>query len=212
METPFSGWDFSYITTTERTISEPLTWSYRSQVLTRFRESKSVLDMGTGGGEFLETLQPFPEKLSATEGYAIAKERLEPLGVNVYGFEEDSRLPFDDLSFSLVMNKHESYSPHELRRILTDNGVFITQQVGGKDMSELNRKLGAPVDSPFEHWSLTYAVDELEGVGFKIIDAKEEFPYTRFYRDGLYQIHKEIIEKGYIDFPSHRFFLRAITL
>ena len=50
-EHPFTGWDFSHIR--DRIVSSPLPWSYPSKVLPRIRKVKSLLDMGTGGGEFL---------------------------------------------------------------------------------------------------------------------------------------------------------------
>lgn len=237
IETPFSGWDFSYITNTERMHGEPLPWSYTSYVLHYFRSSHSALDMGTGGGEFLEALKPFPKKLAATEGYPpnlpIAKSRLEPQGVIVKGFEDDDTLPFLDAEFQFVMNKHDSYSPKEVHRILSANGDFITQQVGGEDMKELNRVLNAPMKSEYDHWNLNYAVQELESSGFSIVGAKESFPSTRFYdigaviyylkaipwqipnfsidryRNDLYRLHKNIENSGFIDMPSHRFILHA---
>jgi SAM-dependent methyltransferase len=236
-EKPFAGWDFSYITDTERMSATPLPWSYTSSVIKQFRTSESVLDMGTGGGEFLEALKPFPKKLSATEGYPpnlpIAKARLEHQGVIVKGFEDDHNLPFSNEEFQLVMNKHDSYSPTEVHRILNKTGSFITQQVGGEDMKELNRVLEAPLKSEFDHWNLDYAVQELELAGFHILEANEAFPSTRFYDIGaiiyylkaipwqipdfttnryqsaLYRLHEQIEKNGFIDLPSHRFLIHA---
>jgi hypothetical protein len=67
-ETPFSGWDFSYIQGTGRLADSPLSWSYTSKVLMYIRKSESLLDMGTGGGEYLSMLQPLPQKTCASEG------------------------------------------------------------------------------------------------------------------------------------------------
>jgi hypothetical protein len=237
VDQPFSGWDFSYITDTERVCATPLPWSYTSSAIKQFRTSESVLDMGTGGGEFLEALKPFPKKLSATEGYPpnlpIAKARLEPQGVIVKGFEDDHNLPFSNEEFQLVMNKHDSYSPTEVHRILNTTGSFITQQVGGEDMKELNRVLEAPLKTEYDHWNLDYAVLELETAGFHILEANEAFPSTRFYDIGaiiyylkaipwqipdfstdryqsaLYRLHEQIEKNGFIDFPSHRFLIHA---
>ncbi|WP_425590680.1 class I SAM-dependent methyltransferase [Guptibacillus hwajinpoensis] len=237
VDQPFSGWDFSYITDTERVSASPLPWSYTSSVIKRFRTSESVLDMGTGGGEFLEALKPFPKKLSATEGYPpnlpIAKARLEPQGITVKGFEDDHNLPFLNEEFQLVMNKHDSYSATEVYRMLNTTGSFITQQVGGEDMKELNRVLDAPLKSEFDHWNLDYAVQELEAAGFHILEAYEDFPLTRFYDIGaiiyylkaipwqipdfstvryhsaLYRLHEQIEKNGFVDFPSHRFLIHA---
>ncbi|MCB9453153.1 MAG: methyltransferase domain-containing protein, partial [Anaerolineaceae bacterium] len=118
---PFSGWDFSYIEGTSRVVTAPLTWSYTSIILPKIRQSVALLDMGTGGGEFLSLLQPLPAYTCATEGYApnipMARERLEPLGVQVHPVTDDDTLPFPDSTFDLVINKHESYSPSEVWRI-----------------------------------------------------------------------------------------------
>lgn len=78
----FTGWDFSIITRTGRMDSDMLSWSYGSGAFRLIQNSNAALDMGTGGGEFLSLLQPFPRVMYATEGYKpnvpIAKKRLEP--------------------------------------------------------------------------------------------------------------------------------------
>ena len=50
--THFSGWDFSFISETGRMKSEPLSWSYGSTAFQLMQRAESMLDMGTGGGEF----------------------------------------------------------------------------------------------------------------------------------------------------------------
>ncbi len=70
-----------------------------------------MLDMGTGGGEFLSSLAPFPPYTCATEAYPpnvpIAKARLEPLGIEVFQISEDNFLPIPDNTLDLVINRHE---------------------------------------------------------------------------------------------------------
>jgi SAM-dependent methyltransferase len=237
IEKPFSGWDFSYITETGRLCSGMLSWSYGSMVLPLIQRSTSILDMGTGGGELLSRLQPFPKKVCATEGYLpnvpVARKRLEPLGVVVFQIGEDDILPFNDKQFDLIINKHESYSPSEVRRVMTDDSIFVTQQVGGTDCTDINKALGAPINHEFSHWKLSYAVKELQGNGFEVLEAKEEFPVQRFYDIGallyylkaipwqvpdfksekyiaqLYKIYEMIQSKGYFDVKQHRFILKA---
>ncbi|GGE63736.1 class I SAM-dependent methyltransferase [Priestia taiwanensis] len=233
----FSGWDFSYISGTGRMQSQLLPWSFGSMVLPYIRSADTMLDMGTGGGEFLSHLKPFPMSTHATEGYvpnvSIAKERLEPLGVKVVYFEEDSSLPFEDKYFSFIMNQHESYDPKELRRIISDGGMFITQQVGGLDYVDLNDQLGAEPHDEFAHWNLKYAVDELEKHNFKVAYSMEDVSVSRFYDVGaciyyltaipwqvpgftvdayiesLYDIHRTIQKQGYFEVKQHRFVLKA---
>jgi len=234
---PFSGWDFSYITDTDRVKSDLLSWSYGSMAKQLIGSASSMLDMGTGGGEFLSKLRPFPKAIFATEGYKpnveIAKKRLEPLGVKVEAIEGDHNLPFNDHQFDLILNKHESYSPKEVRRMMKVNGVFLTQQVGGTDCWEINKALEAPYNHEFENWNVTTAKEELENSGFEVLISKEEYPIQRFYDVGalvyylkaipwqipdfdvltygkkLLDIHKSIQTNGFFDVKQHRFVLKA---
>ncbi|MDL4842122.1 class I SAM-dependent methyltransferase [Aquibacillus rhizosphaerae] len=236
-EKDFSGWDFSYITDTGRIGSELLTWSYGSIVNHHIPKANSLLDMGTGGGELLSKLHPLPELTFATEGYkpnvTIAKSRLEPLGIKVFEIEKDDRLPFKTSQFDLIINKHESYSPKEVRRVLAKGGIFITQQVGGLNSSHINEQLEAPLNSEFVDWNLRFALDEIKKEGFEILDKKEEYPVERFYDLGaliyylkaipwqvpdfemdhyikqLYIIHQTIERDGYFDVKQHRFLITA---
>ena len=118
--TAFSGWDFSHISGSHRMMESPLSWSYASKVLPYLRRAHSLLDMGTGGGEFLSRLQPLPKTTCATEAYApnvpIARQRLEPLGAEVYEIEEDEKLPFVEEQFDLIINRHESFACGEIKR------------------------------------------------------------------------------------------------
>ena len=81
----FRGWDFSW--THGRWHEENPSWNYRQLVQSRIREAKSLLDMGTGGGEFLASLKNLPKSAFETESYPpnvpVARARLAPLGVTV---------------------------------------------------------------------------------------------------------------------------------
>lgn len=144
--------------------------------------------MGTGGGELLSTLQPFPEASYATEGYPpnvlIARNRLEPLGVEVLPVES-TKLPFYDGFLDLIINRHEEYAAGELHRALTKGGFFLTQQVGAMNNIELHKllgleSLGKTTFSSRSEWNLNYAVAELKSAGFRILERLEEFPKGRF--------------------------------
>ncbi|MGF9768353.1 class I SAM-dependent methyltransferase [Bacillus albus] len=236
--TNFSGWDFSFISETGRMNSEPLSWSYGSTAFQLIQHAKSMLDMGTGGGQLLSMLQPFPPTIYATEGYdpnvPIARKKLEPLGVIVVEVKDDDALPLQDAQFDLIVNQHESYAASEVNRILSPNGIFLTQQAGGLDCAELNKQFGTPLNSEFASWSLETACNELKENGFTILEEKEEFPFQRFYDIGaivyylkaipwqipdftveryheeLYRIHEIMLQKGYFDVKQHRFIIKAI--
>ena len=93
------------------------------------QRAKSMLDMGTGGGEFLSMLQPFPSTIYATEGYApnvpIARKKLEPLGVTVVEVNDDTALPFQDGQFNLILNQHESYAASEVKESFLKMGFSL---------------------------------------------------------------------------------------
>lgn len=91
------GWDFRFLE--GRWVEGATSWDYREKVLTYIEGAKVLLDMGTGGGEFLSSLLPLHAQTYATEGYApnvpLAKARLEPLGVQVVEVGSDDLLPFE---------------------------------------------------------------------------------------------------------------------
>lgn len=175
------GWDFSSLA--DRWVESPLPWNYRARVLAHLRRSTSMLDMGTGGGEFLSSLKLLPSRACATEGYPpnvpIARERLGPLGVEVIRtyIEDNAKvprqgsLPFRTGSFDLVINRHESFAASEVFRILGPSGRFLTQQVGSENLIELNRLLGAERPSVRE-WNLDVAIRQLEDAGFSITERR----------------------------------------
>src|SRR5665648_1170812 len=84
----FSGWNISYLK--DRLIEEDPEWDYREIVIDHISREGVLLDMGTGGGEFLSGLPALPDVSYATEGWLpnleIARRRLEPIGVQVQSF------------------------------------------------------------------------------------------------------------------------------
>jgi SAM-dependent methyltransferase len=237
-EAHFSGWDFSYIE--DREAQAPLRWSYISEALLRVRKSRAVLDMDTGGGEVFSRFAPFPKVACATEAYApnvpVARQRLEPLGVKIAALEEEEprKLPFDDGTFDLILNRHGYYWAPELFRILQPGGAFITQQVGDRNDIGIRELLGAPNAAPNIEWAdLAEAVANLQAAGFQVTKQLEDISPQRFYDVGaiVYQlkaipwqipdftveayfdrlkaVHQKIQRDGYVDVLEHRFFIIA---
>ncbi|GAA3100923.1 class I SAM-dependent methyltransferase [Streptosporangium carneum] len=174
LTTPFEGWDFGVFE--GRFVEEDPPWSYERLVRERLPRAEALLDLGTGGGEFLASLAPLPPRTAATEGYEpnvpVARRRLEPLGVEVAEIGEDDVLPFPDGSFDLVVNRHESYDPREIWRVLAPGGVFVTQQVGGRDVEELNQALGAPWHD-YRDWDLASASPRIADAGLDVVWSAE---------------------------------------
>ncbi|WP_346244323.1 class I SAM-dependent methyltransferase [Shouchella clausii] len=234
MKQSFSGWNFEQLR--GRVKEEELDWSYRNWVKESLNQ-RTVLDMGTGGGEFLSSCAPFQGKVYATEGYEpnveIAQKALAPFGVCVRYIEDDDYLPFSDGTFDGIINRHESYSERELARILKPGGTFITQQVGGDDCKEINDALSLPLNTEFAEWKLEVAVDRLVAHGFSIEAKTKAFPKQRFFDIGaliyylraipwqapgfsverhmpqLDHIAQEIKKNGYFETTQHRFILKA---
>ena len=186
-QTSFEGWDFG-VFQGRFTEAQP-SWSLSKVLRAHMQTASSLLDLGTGGGEFLSSLGPLPPKTVATEAYgpnvAVARRRLAPLGVQVFDTTDsgDEHLPFAEDSFDLVVSRHESYVPSEIRRVLRYTGTFVTQQVGGRDLEELNHALSAPPHT-CHHWRLKAATDDLERAGFEILDQREELVPGTFHDIG----------------------------
>jgi len=236
----FSGWDFSYIEK-ERWQSENLPWDFLSMANEKARNAGCVLDMGTGGGEALSSLSNLPPFTFATEGYSpnvrVAARRLLPLGIEVIQVEpQEYHLPISDESFDLVLNRHESYTPAELHRILQPGGRFITQQVGGRDNIRLNELLQEQPSLEYSDWTPQRACEELESAGFIILQCLEAFPQSLFkdlgavlfylkviswqisdfsiekYYSRLVELHKRMLDEGGLKTNQHRFLIEAVRV
>ncbi|MYW00105.1 methyltransferase domain-containing protein [Streptomyces sp. SID3343] len=187
LTTPFEGWDFGVFQGRFTDAEQTLPWSYAQLVRERLPEVASLLDLGTGGGEFLTSLGALPARTAATEGFPpnlpVARRRLEPLGIPVTEVDDDDKLPFPDGSFELIVSRHESYDPAEIRRVLTPGGTFVTQQVGGRDLAELNAALAAPAHA-YAAWDLEAAAAELTEAGFDVTWRDEALAPSAFHDIG----------------------------
>lgn len=134
------GWDFSHIHG-RYTEEDDLPWDFREVIQKYRKDSMKLMDMETGGGEFLLSLHHPNESTAAIEGYPpnvkLCKEVLLPLGIDFRAAGGCDRLPFSDGSFDIITNRHGDYDAAELRRVLKPNGLFLTQQVGAENDREL---------------------------------------------------------------------------
>lgn len=184
----FAGWDFSWLKGRYSVAAPP--WNYGEKVMAEMKGVKTMLDIGTGGGEVLSSLQPLPSSTYATESWLpnieVARRLLEPIGAIVVEVESENHLPFDDSFFDLVINRHEEFSAEEVHRVVRPGGVFITQQVGGLNTDELNqllqKRIQGTVSHPNPSWSLSRATAELRNAGFTIAEELEA-TYPSFFYD-----------------------------
>src|SRR3989475_13027672 len=135
----FSGWQLDEFTPRPLEPSPP--WSYEAQAEELLQGARSVLDMGTGGGELFETLSStISGRAVATESWSVnaplAAVRLRPHGIVVVQ-SGSLRLPFRDAVFDVVLNRHEELEASEVARVLALEGTILTQQVGRNQWHEL---------------------------------------------------------------------------
>ncbi|MEG0307596.1 MAG: class I SAM-dependent methyltransferase [Clostridium sp.] len=229
----FRGWDFSYLQS--RWEDESLPWDYNDILKKYLSADYKLLDMDTGGGEFLLSLKHPYNKTAVTEMWEpnvkLCKEKLEPLGIEVKQVFEDDELPFEDNSFDMIINRHGSYDIAEVRRILKPNGVFITQQVGDKNNEVLSKALIKDFKSQYPGNTLEVALNEASKNFFDILYSNEYFPKLRFKDVGAIVYFAKIIEwefpnfsvdncfeelckldeilkvKGYVESVEHRYIL-----
>lgn len=228
------GWDFSHIE--GRYTEEELPWDYRQIILDYLKPEMRILDIDTGGGEFLLSLNHPYEKTAATEAYPtnveLCRQTLLPLGID-FRPGDGKKPPFEDTSFDLVINRHGDFDAREIHRILKPSGLFITQQVGAENDRELVELLCGKTELPFPEQYLSITSQKFRDAGFTILDARECFRSIKFFdvgalvwfariiqwefpnfsvdtcMDGLLNAQKLLEQNGCIEGKIHRFLLVA---
>lgn len=203
------GWDFSHI---QGRFEEGygIPWDYEAIVHKYLSHESKLLDIDTGGGEFLLSLNHPYKNTSATEGYPpnviLCKSVLLPLGIDFREAKDVNHLPFGDNSFDIVINRHGDFNVKELFRILKPGGVFVTQQVGAENDRELVDLLLPDTELPYPEQYLKKAVKKFADIGFVILLSQEVFPKIKFYDVGALVWFARIIEWEFPGFSVKRCF------
>ena len=191
------GWDFSHLRNRYEEEND-LPWSYESIVKSYLTEGKRILDFDTGGAEFLLSLGHPYEMTAATEGYnpnvELCKEKLLPLGVNFKECTDCSRIPYEDDTFDIILNRHGDMEPKEFYRLLKKDGIFITEQVGSENDRDLVKMVLPDIPTPFPELKLAKQKAVFEKAGFQILRAEEAFRPIEFYDVGAFVWFARIIE------------------
>ena len=111
--------------------------------------ASAALDVETGGGEVLATVERPPPLLVATESWppnaALARARLRSLGAHVVTVADGPTLPFADASFDLVVSRHPVVVLwEEIARVLRPGGTYLSQQIGPGSNRELTDLMMGP--------------------------------------------------------------------
>ena len=145
---PTAGWSFTAFAGSVSSQDPP--WSYPELARRLLPAARSALDLGTGGGERLRDLADvLPRDAHATEGWepnvALAREALAHEGIDLraHSAERGERLPYPAGRFDVVMSRHAAYDATDVARVLRPGGVFLTQQVDGRNLADLAAVFGA---------------------------------------------------------------------
>lgn len=230
------GWDFSHINgRCVEAVDFP--WDYRQVIGQYLTPEKKLLDIDTGGGEFLLSLGHPYENTAATENYPpnvqLCEETLLPLGIDFRVADGNGNLPYADASFDVVINRHGDFNPVEIHRVLKTGGVFITQQVGAENDRELVTLLCGNLPLPFPQQYVSKAADAFLSAGFSVLRQESCFRPIRFYDVGALVWFARVIpweftgfsvdshlerllnaqhileETGFVEGSTHRFLLVA---
>ncbi len=230
------GWDFSHID--GRYMEDTnFPWNYRQVIGEYLNSDMKLLDIDTGGGEFLLSLGHPYKKTAATENYPpnvqLCKEILLPLGIDFRQADGNGKLPFYDNSFDVVINRHGDFNPWEIYRVLKSGGIFVSQQVGAENDRELVELLCGELPLPLPEQYADKVANAFQKAGFSILRQEECFSPIRFYDVGaltwfarvlpwefigfsvdthiqnLMKAQHILENEGYIEGKTHRFLLVA---
>ena len=230
------GWDFTHVD--GRCVEEnSLPWDYKTTILKYLRPDMKILDIDTGGGEFLLSLGHPYENTAASENYPpnveLCEKTLGALGIDFRQGDGMKTLPFPDGSFDMVINRHGDFNPEDIYRLLKPGGLFVTQQGGAENDMELVELVCGQRYMPFPGQYLDITSRRFREAGFEILEAEEAFRPIRFYDvaalvwfariicwefpdfavdthlDRLWQAQAVLEGKGCIEGRVHRFLLVA---
>ena len=209
------GWDFSHIDG-KYTEETDLPWDYHQLILHYITPETRLLDIDTGGGEFLLSLGHPCHLLAATENFPpnvqLCRETLPALGVDFRPADGAGPLPWPDASFDMVINRHGDFNPTEIFRVLKPGGVFITQQVGADNDRDLVEQLLPGTPAPFCEQRLHLAREKFAAAGFAIEQAGEAFRPIRFFDVGALVWFARIIEWEFPGFTVEKCLDRLFAL
>lgn len=133
------GWDFSYM----RDSRQPVPWDYNEVIKQYIQKSDVALDIGTGDGKRFAELSGVLKKGHAVDVDPKMIEVANGLRAPNMTFScDDEHLKKVDGTYSIVTNRHAPFDLGAIESKLSQNGYFITQQVGEKNMNNVLTTIG----------------------------------------------------------------------
>jgi SAM-dependent methyltransferase len=180
---PVEGWDFSWFR--DRGTEQRPPWGYARLMDERMSAASRALDLQTGGGEVLAGISKPPPVLVATEGWppnvALARRRLAPIGGEVVVVDEDADLPFADASFDLIVSRHPvTVRWHEVARVLSPGGTYLSQQIGAGEKRELREFMVGPRPVP-DARRPDRVVEAASAAGLDVVDLRTDTQRVEFF-------------------------------
>lgn len=234
LDAPITGWDFTWLN--ERATEERPPWSYSRLAAQRSDDASSLLDLQTGGGELLAGLPVLPPLAAATEAWGpnVVRAATRLRSRNAWVVEaDDSRLPFGDGSFELVLSRHPVVTWwDEVARVLAPGGRYLSQQVGPRSMVEVTEFFMGPQASSSARQP-EVAAAKAEVAGLRVEDLRSTRLRATFsdvgamvyflrlviwivpdfgvekYRDRLLALHRQIETEGPFVAHATRFLIEA---
>ena len=210
------GWDFSYIEGRFWEDTDFPWGSYRQVIENYLRPEMKLLDIDTGGGEFLLSLGHPHNNTAATEGFPpnvqLCKETLLPLGIDFKECSDAANIPYPDESFDIIINRHGDFNAKELYRLLKKGGLFITQQVGSENDRELVEMVLPGTPKQFSDLNLKVQKKAFEEAGFEVLQAEEAFIPIRFFDVGAFVWFARIIEWEFPGFSVDKCFDKLLAM
>jgi SAM-dependent methyltransferase len=233
---PVEGWDFSWFD--GRATEQRPSWGYARLMAERMAKARAALDIQTGGGEVLATVETGPIELMATESWPpnleIARRNLAHLHACVVHVEDTADLPFPDDHFDLVVSRHPTTVLwNEIARVLAPGGTYFSQQVGAGSVRELTDAMMGP-QPVSQSRSADVAVADAAAAGLEVVDLRSEALRIEFfdiaavivflrkviwtvpdftvdaYREQLAALDADIRSKGPFVAYSQRFLIEAV--
>nr|WP_286672583.1 class I SAM-dependent methyltransferase [Cohnella hashimotonis] len=139
-----NGWDFSKL----KVLTEGARADIYEEVKRACRPSDLLLDIGTGGGEAVLDIRDAALLLVGIDRSSgmirTAQANLAQVGAaNVRFVQMDAeRLDFPERFFDIVTCRHAGFNASQVARVLSPDGVFITQQVAEGDKLNLKQAFG----------------------------------------------------------------------